>query len=65
MTAPPQVKILAIRQRRYRDLSFLILPILDQGLTPLCPEPVLYDEKKKTYFCNENEYVAHEKCALQ
>ena len=65
MTAPPQVKISAIRQRRCRDLSFFILPILDQGLTHLCSEPVLYDEKKKTYFCNENEYVAHEKCALQ
>lgn len=65
MTAPPQIKISAIRQRRRRDLSFLILPILDQGLTPLCSEPVLYDEKKKTYLCNENEYVAHEEYALQ
>ena len=65
MTASPQVKISAIMLRRCRNLSFLILPILDQGLTYLCSEPVLYDEKKKTYFCNENEYVAHEKCALQ
>ena len=65
MTASPQVKISAIRQRRCRDLSFFILPILDQGLTHLCSEPVLYDEKKKTHFCDENEYVAHEKCALQ
>ena len=65
MMASLEGNISAIMLRRCRYLSFLILPILDQRLTPLCSEPVLYDEKKKTYFCNENEYVAHEKCALQ
>ena len=60
-----QGKISAIMLRRCRYLSFLILPILDQGLTHLCSEPVLYDKKEKTYFCNENECAAHEKCALQ